>query len=250
MRVGEHGHAHFHVGQSLRQRVVDFGSHHLAFAGQHDAQVLALEPRVFEREAEVLADRAEQHRDFFGQFEGLRQEQVVGAQQAPGILQGHHHHGLAARAEVVAAGTLGAAGEVDFEAGLVLADGNAALAAIARHQPLELFDHLPAGKPRDATMRRCLPSLVSTRTTPASALARRIMVPRKRPSSSSRSSSSARLLEISERTCSASSVWPPEGSRSRCSSEAMGSGGFIRASPTRRRGSCRPTSGRRWSCHR
>jgi predicted DNA repair protein MutK len=81
--VVEHGHAHLHVGQGLRQRIVDFGGHHLPLAGQHDAQVFALEARVLQRHAEVLADRAEQQRDFLGQFEGLRQEQVVGAEQAP-----------------------------------------------------------------------------------------------------------------------------------------------------------------------
>jgi hypothetical protein len=139
--VGQHGHAHLHVGQGLRQGIVDLGGHHLALAGEHDAQVLALEAGIFQRQAEVLADRAEQQRDFLGQLESLRQVKVVGAQQAPGVLQRHHHHGLAVGAEPVAVGAVGATGEVDLEAGLVLADGDAALAAVARDQALE-FHHL------------------------------------------------------------------------------------------------------------
>jgi hypothetical protein len=55
----------------LRQRVVDLGGHHLPFAGQHDAQVLALQAGVFERHAEVLADRAEQQRDLLRQSKAL-----------------------------------------------------------------------------------------------------------------------------------------------------------------------------------
>jgi hypothetical protein len=146
----------------------------------------------------VFADRAEQQAHVFRNDLAFLQEQVVDAHDLVLVHQRHRHHGVAGVAEIGVVGLALAEGDVAPAAHRDLARGLAAHPAVDTDDALVLDQF--GRQPTEPISRRWVRSSVMTRTAPACAPARRIMVDRNRPSNCSTLASEDRLVVIYDST--------------------------------------------------